>query len=772
MQKGAPAPALFLLDGDRTVLQANDAALAVYGAGGAVVGCKCWQIFQHGKDACPRPSQFCWLQRVLDSGRPVRTVVAQTISSGREVLVSVTASLLHNGAGGKVPQVAVVMHDLAAEKRALNEERCLGRAGLFDQAPEALFTVDRHGRLTEVNATWLEVFGFDRLEVVGRLEYCLLATADSREVCGQILHALLGGEDVGCAEIEWQRADGSTFFSRVRARCLGVDLCGAVGLVSVRPLALGGEEYGRMRESIRFVKALLDSLGEGVLFIDREYRIVDVNRKYLELEGRSASQVVGQHCHAVTHDSAIPCWELDGDSHQCPVRAAFESGAPASAVHVHGTSFGRPRFIEVRAYPLRNDRGEIYQVIETHTDITQRRQLEEQVAQAQKMDALGTLAGGIAHDLNNLLTPILGNAELLLMEHGSGAAFSGELVEIQEAAERAAALVSQILAFCRRQVLAKKKVNWNETVGRLLPMFRRLIPENIQVETDLAADLWDIHADPGQLGQVLLNLLVNGRDAITEGGTLTIESHNVQMDGVTCHTCGEAMDGDYVVLVVSDTGSGMDRATMERIFEPFFTSKGEGHGTGLGLSTVLGILHQHHAHINVYSEVGMGSVFKVYFPRRREAGEEKEVDPLDGVAEESPASGRETVLVVDDDARVRLVVEKILGKSGYTVLQAADGEAALELFEAAPEAIDLLLTDVVMPNMGGKELAQHMRRRRPDLAVLFTSGYSLNAVHHLFVLEAGIEYIQKPLVPKVLLRRVRETLERGRGGGDGGNPSP
>lgn len=513
----------------------------------------------------------------------------------------------------------------------------------------------------------------------------------------------------------------------------------------------------RLAESDLFIKSLLDSLGEGVIVLDPLYRIVEANRKFLEISGRHKADVLGKHCYQISHDFDVPCWSLKNGGHECPSKIAIETGKPAAAIHIHKDEQRRNHYIEINAFPLKNRKGEIFQLIETHTDITDKRLLENKLIQAQKMESIGTLAGGIAHDLNNILTPILGNAELALMRMTETDPSYNEFKEIQMAAGRAANLIGQILAFSRRQILQKKNVNMNDIVENLIKMLNRLIREDVVMKIMLGDELWNVSADAQQLEQVILNLVVNARDAMPGGGQLIIETQNLANVDNICHTCGERMSGAFVLLMVSDTGIGIDSKIMNMIFEPFFTTKATGIGTGLGLSTVHGIMHQHKAHVNFYSEVGHGTTFKVYFPK----SEDTEVGGGGGVQQpvRTIPRGKETILVVDDSKSVRGMIEKMLSSCGYTILTAENGEAAMEIFEQHKKNIDLLLTDIVMPAMGGKELAENLLSVKSDLSVLFTSGYSLNAVHEHFVLKKGIEYIQKPLTLENLTTKVRELLD-------------
>ena len=409
--------------------------------------------------------------------------------------------------------------------------------------------------------------------------------------------------------------------------------------------------------------------------------------------------------------------------------------------------------LSVRASRDKDGRIELYEAFVR--DITTQRQLEAQLAQAQKMEAIGRLAGGVAHDFNNLLTVILSYSDLLLEDLPAGSAPRDDIGQIRKAAQGASELTRQLLAFSRQQVLQPKVVDLNAAVTGIERLLGRVLREDIQLRCTLADDAGAVRVDPGQLEQVLMNLAVNARDAMPQGGQLTIETGNVDLDEAYMQAHPMAAPGRYVMLAVTDTGMGMDAATQARIFEPFFTTKDVGKGTGLGLATVQGIVQQSGGFIWVYSEPNHGTCFKIYLPRVDE--------PVSAAASESVDStrGTETVLVVEDVAAVRAVIRKMLERYGYRVLDAADGEAAVRVADASGEHIHLLLTDVVMPNINGRDLAALFAKTRPTTKVLFMSGYTDDAIVRHGILEEGIAYLQKPFTPQSLAWKVRGVLDAG-----------
>jgi len=388
-------------------------------------------------------------------------------------------------------------------------------------------------------------------------------------------------------------------------------------------------------------------------------------------------------------------------------------------------------------------------------DITQRKSLEAQLLQAQKMEAVGRLAGGVAHDFNNLLTAILGSADLLLESLGPDHSEREEAEEIRKAALRAADLTRQLLAFSRQQVLAPQVLDLNEVVANMDKMLRRVIGEDIDLRTAPSRDLGAVRADRGQLEQVVMNLAVNARDAMPKGGKLTIETANMELDEAYAREHPVVKPGSYVMLAVSDTGVGMDAETRARIFEPFFTTKPKGKGTGLGLATVYGIVKQSGGYIWAYSEPGRGTSFKIYLPR---------VEDVAVPARSTPATtpslrGSETILLVEDQEEVRRLVRRVLEARGYTVLVAASGAEALQVAATHAGPIQLLVTDVIMPAMSGREVGLLVAAARPEAKVLYLSGYADESIVHHGVLEPGIAFLQKPFTAQGLARKVREVLD-------------
>jgi PAS domain S-box-containing protein len=390
-------------------------------------------------------------------------------------------------------------------------------------------------------------------------------------------------------------------------------------------------------------------------------------------------------------------------------------------------------------------------------DVTEQHALETQLRQAQKMEAVGQLAGGIAHDFNNLLTVITSYSGMLLGELPADEPIRADIAEIEFAAERAAALTRQLLTFSRRQRLQPEHLDLNQVVRDIDRLLRRLIREDIELVTALAPDLEAVHADLGQIEQVLVNLVVNARDAQPRGGRIVIATANVELDEHFAAWHRGLAPGPYVMVTVSDEGCGMDEETRARMYEPFFTTKGGGRGTGLGLATVYGIVQQAGGHIRCYSEPGLGTTFRIYLPRSASAP----ASPAELPVRAAGSPGTETILLVEDEDHVRAVASRILRRNGYTVLEARTGPEALQLWRERSPTVDLVVTDMVMPEMGGRELARHVRRERPDVPLLFMSGYTEDGAFQRGVLQPGESYLEKPFGEEGLTRMVRRALAVG-----------
>jgi two-component system, cell cycle sensor histidine kinase and response regulator CckA len=487
------------------------------------------------------------------------------------------------------------------------------------------------------------------------------------------------------------------------------------------------------------LRAVVSSLPIALWAMDRDGRITLSEGKLLDRFGFVPGQLVGQSVFELYRD--VP--EILQAVHR-----VLAGEAVGLSTRAHGMT------LDSRYVVLRTPDGAITGAVSIVVDVSDRVQLEEQLRQAQKMEAFGGLAAGIAHDFNNLLTAILGFAELLLERDDIDPSVRLDLKEIQSAGDSAAALTRQLLAFSRRQILQPRVLDLNTRVAQMENLLRRTIGEDIHLVTLLPPDLGRVSADPGQIDQVILNLAVNARDAMLSGGSLTIETANVELDETYCIGHPDATPGSQVMISVRDTGCGMSDATLAHLFEPFFTTKERGKGTGLGLATVYGIIKQSGGSIGVSSTPGAGSTFEVYLPRTEQPAAQ---DAPRRVA--ASLEGTETVLLVEDQAEVRAIERACLSRHGYVVIEATGGAEALRLSDEYKGSIDLLLTDVVMPAMSGGELARALNQRRPALRVLYASGYADSVIVNHGVLEPHVDFIQKPFTPESLLRTVRDVLD-------------
>jgi two-component system, cell cycle sensor histidine kinase and response regulator CckA len=463
--------------------------------------------------------------------------------------------------------------------------------------------------------------------------------------------------------------------------------------------------------------------------------------------------------YAMPEALARTIWDLIDPEHHDLIRKRIRDGSSETKPRFNSYSLdaicrdGRKIRAEVSISIVRYQGNPVVQGV--LRDVTKREKLQRQLEQAQKMESVGRLAGGVAHDFNNMLSVILGRAEMLLLETNAEDPQYCSLQEIHSAAIRSSELTRQLLAYARQQTIAPKVLDLNENIGLTLRMLKRIIGEDVQLSWNPAGGLWPVRIDPTQIDQILINLCLNARDSISRTGKITIETSNAEIDEAYCIGHMEFRPGTWVQLTVSDDGCGIDKERQAFIFEPFFTTKGVGKGTGLGLATVYGIVKQNHGFIYVYSEPGLGTTFKIYLPRAREPVAE-DATP---VAPTYP-EGIETVLIVEDEASILDLAKTVLERFGYTVLTAPTPREALEIAECFEDPIQLLITDVVMPEMNGKALKARMDKIKPRIKVLFMSGYTSNIIVHRGVLEANVNFLQKPFSIESLSKKVREVLDQ------------
>ena len=695
-------------------------------------------------------------EEIIRTGRPVTNLEEQETWPDRPSTWVSTTKMPLRDAAGRVVGTFGVSRDITERKVT---ELALARsqaslARIFQVAPVAISLSDlADGRILDVNEEFVKTLGYSRDDLLGRtsLEIGLWVDPEDRNALRRI--AAEHGEAKN-RESRLRTKDG--LIREVRGNYQATDIGGrAVVLATFIDITERKEAERALRGSeARFRTAFMTVADAHYIATRDEGRILEVNDHFETVFGYRREEAVGHtslelDLYADPEDRKRMLAELraKGQVRELEVVARRKGGALIPVrISVSDLTMGEQPLIL----------GVVRDVSEQKRADDALRTLEEQFRQAQRLEAVGRLAGGVAHDFNNILTAISGYTELLLEDIRGTDPRRADLEEIRTATQRATALTRQLLAFSRKQVLQPRVLDLNEVVQGLEKMLRRLIGEDVDLAITPAAGLGAVRADPGQIEQVILNLAVNARDAMPEGGRLTIETANVELDSTYAGAHADAVAGPHVLLAVSDTGSGMSPEVQSHIFEPFFTTKELGKGTGLGLATVHGIVAQSGGRIRVYSEPGLGTSFKIFLPRVDRAGVTLEPAP----AAPSAEGGHETVLIAEDDAAVREVVAKALAHRGYTVLRASDGRAALELARTHAGGVDLLLTDIVMPGITGRELAQTLAVEHPRLRVLYMSGYTDDAVVRRGVLEEGMPFLQKPFTSDALALRVREVLDR------------
>jgi PAS domain S-box-containing protein len=619
---------------------------------------------------------------------------------------------------------------------------------IFNATNEAILIHDAEtGQIVDVNDRMLEIYGYTREEAlaadIGQLSQGK-SPYSQKEAGEKVRRAMLEGPQV----FEWLscRKTGETFWSEVSLK--RVTTGDSVKIIAVvREIGERKRMEGQLKESEERFKALHNASFGGITIHDKGM-ILECNQGLAEITGHSVEELIGMNGLLLIAPSSR---DLVLDK----IVTGYEKAYEAMGIRKNGEEY--PLRLEARTVPYK---GKNVRSVEFR-DITENKQyqatqerMQKQLEQAQKMESVGRLAGGVAHDFNNMLGVILGYSDLILRQVDERHPMYPGLKQIQQAALRSAELTRQLLAFARKQTVAPKVLDLNDTVAGMLKMLLRLIGEDIDLAWLPGKDLGQVKIDPSQLDQILVNLCVNARDAIGDTGKVTIETHNVVFDADYCAKHPGAVPGTFILLAISDNGCGMDRETLTHLFEPFFTTKEMGKGTGLGLSMVYGIVKQNNGFINVYSELGQGTTFKIYIPWH--AAETEPTGKTDAL--HPPQTGLETILLVEDEPMILEMTVIMLQQLGYTILPAATPGEALQLAEKHGEKIDLLMTDVVMPEMNGRDLAKNLWSLSPNLKCLFMSGYTANVIAHHGVLDDGVNFLQKPFSQKDLAAKIREAL--------------
>jgi PAS domain S-box-containing protein len=738
--QASPVP-LVALTPEGNVSLWNRAAEAVFGWSADEVVNQPYPLVPPGREAEFRGL----LARALQGERLPGVEVRRQRKDGTLLDLRVWTAPLHDAAGIVTGILAVVV-DVSERRHA--EERLRLQGAALEAAANAVMITDREGTILWANDAFSRLTGWSLDECRGRTPRILKSGRHDRLFYEELWRTILGAR-VWQHEMVNRRKDGELYIEDQTITPVTDERGEVTHFVAVK-IDIGERkrtEAAILKEKA-FSEAMINSLPGIFYLFDQTGRFLRWNHSFESVSGYSAGEIASMH----------PLDFFSGEDRtllEQRIRTVFETGAAdAEAALVSKDGRRTPHyFVGVR---LAVDGAPC--CIGMGIDVTARKQLEEQLRQAQKMEAIGQLAGGVAHDFNNILSVIGGYSELVLRSLPSGDPQRRRLEQIRNAGERAAALTHQLLAFGRKQALTPTVLDVAEAVSGMEGMLRRLIPEGIQVVTVFGAEAGRVRADRGQIEQVILNLAVNARDAMPDGGRLVIETLPADLDEGYCRSHAAVRPGRYVLLAVSDTGIGMDAETQTHVFEPFFTTKELGKGTGLGLSTTYGIVKQHEGHITIYSEPGRGTTFKVYLPRVDQEAAREEV----ATTPPQMARANETILLVEDEEAVRLLNREVLEELGYAVLDARDGEAALELSQRHAGRLHLLLTDMVMPRMTGRQLAERLRASRPELRVLFVSGYTSDVVARSGGLEPGMAFLQKPFTPDQLARKLRELLEEPR----------
>jgi two-component system, cell cycle sensor histidine kinase and response regulator CckA len=634
---------------------------------------------------------------------------------------------------------------LHTAEEALRESERRFRAIFRDIPSVSVQGYSSEGTVRYWNRASETLYGFSEAEALGRNLVDLIIPPELRDaVAADVRNMVETSQALAPAEMTLMRKDGSrvpVLTHHVVVHTAGEPelFCIDVDLSELKRVEL---ERERLTQAI-------EQSGETVVITDGEGRILYANPTFEQITGYARSEALGQSLQMLRsgrHDDAFyrEMWET------------VRSGKVWKGEIVNRRKDGALFTEQATLSPVRDPSGKIVHFVAVKRDVTEQKRTAEMLVQSQKMEAIGRLAGGVAHDFNNMLAVIMGNTEMALDELEPGHSLRADLQEVHKAAARSADLTRQLLAFARKQTAVPKMLDLNETVAGMLKMLRRLIGENVALEWRPGPDLGFVRMDPSQIDQILVNLCVNARDAVRSTGTIAISTDFAALDAAACAELAGAVPGDYVRLAVADDGCGMDAETASHVFEPFFTTKSLGQGTGLGLATVYGIVKQNGGFIYLSSEVGKGTAFEVYLPRHRSK-------PEKASSEEStapPMRGHETVLLVEDEPAILRMVQSLLERRGFHVLPAGGPGEALRLAEAHPGEIDLLITDVIMPEMNGRDLARTLLAQYPGLRRLFMSGHSADVLADHGVMDGDVHFIQKPFTLKDMQTRIADALAK------------
>ena len=625
---------------------------------------------------------------------------------------------------------------------------------LVENSTDVVLILDEEGLFRYSSPTTRKILDYVSEQIVGRNIFDFIHEDDISKVMAGYQMAL---QEPGLSlpEIEFRLRHNNGEWRTVAATITNLLESSTISgvLVNCHDITERTQANEALRKSEEHFRLIFELAPTGMGITTVEGRLLKLNQSYCDTLGYSSDELLGRNLAEITHPDDIMV-------EQVFIQQVLHSEIPYYQVekrYIHKN--GQTINVILQATLMRDDDNQPLHFIVQIIDITEHRKLEEQYRQSQKMEAIGQLAGGMAHDFNNLLTVITGYTQFLQFRYSDDEKLGTDLDEIQQASERASRLTRQLLAFSRRQMLKPEILDLNEIVVNIDKMLRRLIGENIEFQTMLAVDLNHANVDPGQIELVIVNLIVNARDAMPRGGQLSIKTANVFLNGDDLTSHSEIEAGHYVMLAVRDTGEGMDKETLMHIFEPFFTTKGVDKGTGLGLATVYGIIRQSKGHIVVESEPGQGTTFKMYFKAYFSQNNEDKLSNASDELSKNFSSGNETILLVEDESIVRKMIQNILNESGYTILEASNGEEAVQIVERQAASINMLITDLVMPKMSGRELGLYVEEKYPAMKILYISGYADNSLINPESLTLGNSFLQKPFSPLALTKKVREMLD-------------
>lgn len=654
---------------------------------------------------------------------------------------------------GKLTGYRGIDRDITERKRmveALRESEEKFRA-ISNTAADAILVMDNDGRISYWNLTAEKMFGYTGEEAMGKELHSFLAPADYHDAYKKGFSSFKKtgrgpavGNTLGFVAIS---KDGTEFPIEVSTSAIQIKgKWNAVGII--RDVTERKQAEKALRESEQNYRTLFEESKDVIYISSPTGKFLDINPAGIELFGYASKEGllqidIVQDLYADPNDRIKLQRMLVNQSYVKDYKAVFKK------------KDGKLLTVLLTSTIVRNEKGEIIAYRGIIKDITEWQRLEQQLLEAQKMEAVGQLAGGIAHDFNNILTAIIGFGNLLLSEMSKDDPLRIYVTPILKSAQRAANLVQGLLSFSRRQIINPKSVNLHEIIHGIEKILPRIIGDDIEFSTFLTDEKLTVKADIGQIEQVVMNLATNARDAMPDGGSLTIRTERVELDDEYIRVHGYGKPGFYALMTVADTGQGMDEHSKEKIFEPFYTTKEVGKGTGLGLSIAYGIINQHEGYINVSSEHGKGTTFKIYLPLIN-----SEVEELEEVRLPIVQRGTETVLIAEDNAQVRELTKEVLEGFGYKVIEAEDGEDAIRVFNKNKDGIQLLVLDVIMPKKNGKAVYDEIKKVRPDIKIIFTSGYNADIIHKKGILEEGLDFISKPASPNDLLRKVREVLDK------------